>query len=139
MEKIQYPKFLVGSFIFDSNNRLFLRTTPDQGDRYTCINAKVEWGKKIEETIVDSVLYKTNLKVENFEFIGLTNGLDIKVQNSLEPVHMIFADYKVHVSNIDDFKQESDRKYKWLKPEEWLKLDDDEFAPYIKEIIQKLV
>ena len=139
MENKKYPKLMVGSFIFNSKNKLFLRTTPNQGDRYTCINAKVEWGKKIEETIVDSVLQKTNLKVENFDLIGLTNGLNLKIPNSEEPVHMIFADYKVYVNNIDDFKQESDREYQWLTPEEWLKLDDDKFGPYIKEIIQKLV
>jgi len=139
MEEKKYPKFIVGSFIINSEGKLFLRTTPSQENRYTCINAKVEWGKKIEETIINSVKEKTNLEVRNFELIGLTNGLNISVPESEETTHMIFADYKVFVDSINEFKQETEREYQWLTPTEWLKLDDNKFGPYIKEIIHKLL
>lgn len=139
MEGKKYPKFIVGSFIINSDGKLFLRTTPSQEDRYTCINAKVEWGKTIEETLINSVKEKTNLEIKNFELIGLTNGLNISVPNSNETTNMIFADYKVFIDDKTEFKQEAEREYQWLTPLEWLKLDDGKFGPYIKEIIQKLV
>ncbi|HNW71673.1 MAG TPA: NUDIX domain-containing protein [Candidatus Paceibacterota bacterium] len=137
MEDKKYPKFVVGSFIINSDGKLFLRTTPSQGEKYTCINAKVEWGKTIEETLINSVKEKTNLEIKNFEFIGLTNGLNIPISNS-ETTNMIFADYKVFIDDISEFKQDSEREYQWLTPAEWLKLDNNKFGPYIKEIIQKL-
>lgn len=138
MEK-KYPKFVVGSFIFNKNNELFLRATHSQEGKYTCINSKVEWGKTVEETLINSVKKKTNLEVKNFELIGITNGLNIYIPNSEELTNMIFADYKVSVLDLNDFKQEENREYKWLKPEDWLKIGDNKFAPYIKEIIKKLV
>lgn len=138
MEK-QYPKFVVGSFIINTLGQLFLRTTPSQDNKYTCINAKVLWGKTIQETIIDSVQEKTNLKVSKSELIGLTDGLNIPMPNGEDPANMIFADYKVFVDDTSTFNQEEEREYKWLKPEEWLELKDDEFGPYIKEIIEKLV
>ena len=138
MEEKKYPKFIVGSFIINSDGKLFLRTTPSQENKYTCVNAKVEWGKTIEETLINSIKEKTNLEIKNFELIGLTDGLNIPIPNS-EPTNMIFADYKVFIDDISEFKQESEREYQWLTPSEWLKMDDNKFGPFIKQIIHKLV
>jgi len=139
MEDKKYPKFVVGSFIFNSSGELFLRETPSQNKTYTCVNEKVEWGKTIEETIINSVQEKTNLKVLKFELIGLTNGINILNSQSEELTNMIFADYKVFVDSVENFKQETERGYQWLKPKDWLKLDEDKFGQYIREIIEKLV
>src|SRR3989338_2814805 len=114
MEDKKYPKFVVGSFIFNSSGELFLRETPSQNKTYTCVNEKVEWGKTIEETIINSVQEKTNLKVLKFELIGLTNGINILNSQSEELTNMIFADYKVFVDSVENFKQETERGYQWL-------------------------
>ena len=79
------------------------------------------------------------MEIKNFELIGLTNGLNISVPNSNETTHMVFADYKVFIDNINEFKQDTERECQWLTPAEWLNLDDNKFGPYIKEIIQKLI
>ena len=139
MEEKKYPKFVVGSFIINSEGKLFLRTTPSQENKYTCINSKLEWGKTIEETLINSVKEKTNREIKNFELIGLTDGLNIPISNSNETTNMVFADYKVFIDNMSEFKQEEEREYQWLTPLEWLKFDDNKFGPYIKEIVQKLV
>ena len=39
MEK-RYPKFVVGAFILNDKGQLFLRTTPSQDNKFTCINQK---------------------------------------------------------------------------------------------------
>ena len=64
MKEKKYPKFIVGSFIINSDGKLFLRATPSQENKYTCINAKVEWGKTIEETLLNSVLIAQSEKSE---------------------------------------------------------------------------
>lgn len=138
MEEKRFPKFVVGSFLLDRDGKLFLRTTPSQGNKFTCINAKVEWGKTIKETIIESVREKTNLRVEKFELISLTDGINIEMPDGKEPVNMIFADYKVFVDDLAAFKQQEDREYRWLDPKEWLKMENDKFGPYIKEVIVNL-
>jgi len=138
MEK-KYPKFVVGAFIFNDKGEFFLRTTPSQDNKFTCINGKVEWGKTIEETLRKNVKEKTNLDIKTFELIGLTDGLNISASDNPEPINMIFADYKVTVENQSNFISNDDREYKWLLPNDWLKMDKNSFGPYILEIIEKLV
>lgn len=138
MEK-KYPKFVVGAFIFSDKGKLFLRTTPSQDNKFTCINGKVEWGKTIEQTLRENVKEKTNLDISSYELLGLTDGLNITSSDNPEATNMVFADYKVLAGDAGDFKSNSDREYRWLTPQEWLKLDEALFGPYIREIIEKLV
>jgi hypothetical protein len=134
----KYPKFVVGAFIFNNAGELFLRTTPNQANKYTCINGKVEWGKTIAETLAANVKEKTNLEIKSWELIGLTDGLNISNSSDTEIVNLIFADYRVSVDDISKFKSDSDRQYQWLVPSAWLNLGEDNFGPYIYEIIKKL-
>lgn len=138
MEK-KYPKFVVGAFMLNDKGELFLRTTPKQDNKYTCINEKVEWGSTIEETLRKNIKEKTNLDMKSFALIGLTDGLNIAATDNPEPNNLIFADYKVFVKNINEFKSDDERKHKWLLPSEWLKIDKALFGPYIREVIEKLV
>ena len=140
MDDKKYPKFVVGSFILSPSGKLFLRTSPTINNKFTCINGKVEWGKTIEETLKENVFKKTNLEIVKFELIGLTNGLNISINDKGDVTHMIFADYKVFVK--DETKYISDdpnRKYEWLTPREWLAKGKDSFGPYIYQVIEKLV
>ena len=135
----KYPKLVAGAFIFNNKGELFLRTTPSQGNRYTCVNGRVEWGETLEETLRKNVEEKTNLRIKSFELIGLTDGLDITSPDSPEPIHMVFADYKVAVEDAPRFKSNnSERKHAWLLPAKWLEMDQQSFGPYIREIIERL-
>lgn len=137
--KIKYPKFVVGAFILNDKGELFLRTTPSQGNKYTCVNGAVEWGRTIERTLAKNVREKTNLEIDSFKLLGVTDGLNIKTPESPELVHMIFADYLVTTKSNHRFKSDSDRECQWLLPSEWLKMSEDAFGPYIYEVIKKLV
>ena len=136
--KIKYPKLVVGAFIINNEGELFLRSTPSQGNKYTCVKGAVEWGRTIERTLAKNIRDKTNLEMESFSLIGLTDGLNISSTDSPEVVNMIFADYKVTTKINHKFKSDSDRGYKWLLPSEWLKMDENMFGPYIYEVIKKL-
>lgn len=133
----KYPRFIVGAFILDHDGKLFLRTSPNIKNRFTCINGKVEWGDTIEQTIKRNVKEKTNLEITDLNLIGLTDGLNIDVPSS-EPINMIFADYVVRVRDIAEFKSEQDRKFEWLYPAEWLAKGEDAFGPYIYDVIKKI-
>ncbi|MFA5748394.1 MAG: NUDIX domain-containing protein [Candidatus Absconditabacterales bacterium] len=136
--KNKHPELVIGAFIINNKNELFLRTTPSQNDKYTCVNGKIAWGETIEKTLKNQVKEKTNLEIESYELIGLTNGLNIISNSNPEPINMIFADYIVRINNLDKFKSDEKRKYKWLLPKEWLKMEKDKFGPYIREVILKI-
>lgn len=136
--KIKYPKLVVGAFVFNNEGELFLRTTPSQGNKYTCINGAVEWGRTIERTLAKNVREKTNLEMDSFKLIGLTDGLNIEIPGERELVNLVFADYRVTTKSNHKFTSDSDRECKWLLPAQWLKMGEEAFAPYIYDIIKKL-
>lgn len=133
------PKFVIGAFILNKKGEMLLRTTPSQQDKYTCINSSIEWGDTILKTLEKNVKSKTNLDIESVSLIGLTDGLNIEGKNKNELVHMVFADYRVYIKDSSLLKEEEGRKYKWQKPKDWIKEDENIFGPYILEIVKKLV
>lgn len=136
--KIKYPRLVLGAFILNDQGELFLRTTPNQGNKFTCVNGALEWGRTLEKALAKNVREKTNLEMESFKLIGLTDGLNIQVPGERELVNMVFADYIVTTKSNHKFKSDSDRECKWLLPNEWLKMEEEAFAPYIYDIIKKL-
>ncbi|MFH2062728.1 MAG: hypothetical protein ABIJ46_01080 [bacterium] len=138
MSEEKKPKFLAGAFIFDPAGRLYLRSTPSQNDRFTCINGEIKWGQTIDSIIRENVKKKTNLDVEKLELIGLTDGLDVQGTDG-EKIHMIFADYLVKVGKVDRFiTDKPERRGEWHTPEEWRAMGQDKFGQYIYEIVEKL-
>lgn len=137
-KKEKFPRLVVGSFIFDAIGRLYLRRSPRVEEKFTCINDKVKWGQRVEETLKKSVKKKTNLDIDSIEFVALTDGLGLKDDNGKD-LHLIFADYKVSVSDISEFKSNDDtREGQWLSVNDWIELGEKEFGPYIFEILKKL-
>ena len=136
--KIKYPRLILGAFILNDQGELFLRTTPSQGNKYTCVNGALEWGRTIEKALAKNVRHKTNLEMDSCKLIILTDGLNIEIPGERELVNMVFADYSVTVKSNHKFKSDSDRECKWLLPSEWLKMGKEAFAPYIYEIVEKL-
>lgn len=138
MEK-KYPKFVVGAFVINKDGELFLWKKP--GEYFTCPNFKVLWGESIEETLRNGLKSKMGVDVAGYSFINLVEGLHIKTGES-EETNLIFADYRISLVDDDAFDPSgdySDREYRWLKPEEWVELDDEEFGPYITEAVTRLV
>ena len=135
----KYPKFVVGAFIMNKNNELFLWKNKHG---FVCPNFKLLLNKTIEDTFRDGIKEKTGFKITKHIFIDLIEGLNIKIDNIGNTTHLIFADYKITISNENDFNppaKYSDREYKWLKPREWLELNHDIFGSYITNTIKHLV
>ncbi len=137
-EEKKYPKVIVGAFIFNDKGELFLKTSPGQNNKYTCVNGKVEWGESFEDAVKRIIKNKTGLTALEVEFIGATNGLNIKQPDGAEDKHMVFLDHKAIVGDFEKLKMEGKREYKWMPVEEWLKIDKSIFGQYIYEIIEKL-
>lgn len=134
----KYPKLVIGSFLINDKNQIFLRTTPRQNNKYTCINDKVIWGNTIKETIKSGIKEKTNLNVTKIKLIDLSDGLNLNNVDGQNNVHLVFADHLVWVDNTNEFKMNENRDYKWLTVQEWLAQDKNIFGPYISPVLAKI-
>ncbi|MFH1822965.1 MAG: nucleotide exchange factor GrpE [Patescibacteria group bacterium] len=138
-EEKKYPKVIVGAFIFNDKDELFLTKGVKWHNKYVCPGGRVEVGEKIEETLRREIKEETNLDIEIIKFIGVADGFDVNDKYIKEDNHLIFLDYKVKAKNAKKIKlNEEAFSYKWLELSEWLKKDINEFAPYTYEVLQKL-
>lgn len=137
-EEEKYPKIIAGAFIFNKDGELLMIRMPAWNNKLCAVGGKVEIGEKIEDAVKREVKEETNLDIEELEFIGLTEGMDLG-ENASDYKHLIFVDYKVVVSNSDEIKlNEEGESFEWDVIDEWLAKDQKEFAPYIYDVIKKL-
>jgi len=138
-KEIKFPRVVVGAFIFNERNELFLTKGVKWHNKYVCVGGRVEAGEKIEDTLEREVKEETNMKVEDFEFIGVVDGFDVHDKYTVDDDHLIFLDYKVKAKSTKKIKLNDEASsYKWLPVEKWLKKEKKEFAPYTYEVIERL-
>lgn len=124
---------MIGLFIIDENNKIYLRTKPDQTIGFRCINEQLFAGQNIDDIIHRSVKSSTNLNIFNYDLLSVSQGSNL-IKNG-EQCDMLFVDYLVKVLDSKDFNGELNRKHVWQGVDEWLELEDAEFGLYIKNII----
>jgi len=123
-EKYQYPKVIVGAFIFNEKDELFLIKSPKWSNYYVCPGRKVEEGESLKEALVRETKEETNMDLENIEFLTVIDGLGLK-EYKKEDNHLIFINYKARSKSIKKIKLNDEATgYKWLKPEDWLKKEN---------------
>jgi hypothetical protein len=131
MQKI--PLVMIGSFILDEQDYLYLRTKPNKDTGYRCLNEQLFEGQEIEEVLKKSVKAATNLEIQKYELLHVSQGHSVPLNG--ETYDMVFVDHLVRVSGKENFKGDESRKDKWQEVDEWLQMDEKEFGPYIKNVI----
>src|SRR3989339_557833 len=135
MSEKKYPRVVVGVFIFNDKDELFLMKAPCWENKYTVPGGKIEYGEKIKDAVEREIREETNMKIENIEFMGVSEGLKLGEKYKKDQKHLIFLNYKARARKTDKIKLSDEGvKYRWLKPEEWLQKDLGEFT---REIIEK--
>ena len=134
--KRNYPRVIAGAFIFNDKDELLLVKQPKWHNKYANIGGKVELGERIEDAARREAKEETNLDIFDLEFIDIIDGLDLEKSYKLNNNHFIFVDYKVKTKNDKKIKlNEEIVEYKWMKLDEWLKLKESKFAPYVFEVL----
>lgn len=126
---------MIGSFVVNPDSKLYLQTKPGQTSGFRCLNEQL-FNDSIEDTIKISVKEKTGLNVKNYKLINVTEGFDVPKDG--EKHHMVFVDYVVYVDTMEGLKTDTTRISEWLTCDEWLKKDESDFAPYIKNVVKDL-
>lgn len=135
-EEKQYPRLVVGAFIFNDKNELFMISSVQWKGLYTVPGGKVEIDETLEEAVKREIKEETEMDLKNIKFISVSEGLGLYDNYTKPENHLVFVNYRAEAVNDDVIKlNEEGLKYKWLKPEDWLK--GNNVAPTAREIIEK--
>lgn len=119
----KYPRAIVGAFIFNEKDELFLMKTVQFHNKYNVPGGSVELGETIEEACIRETKEETNMDIEDLEFMGVSDGLNLNNKIYKKPEnHLIFINYKARVKGEPKIKLNKEATdYKWRPVSEWLK------------------
>ncbi len=125
-DKQKYPKVVVGAFVFNEKDELFLMKTKQWKNLYTVPGGGVELNETMVEAAKREVKEETNIDIKNMELIPVSEGLNLTNDIYSKPEdHLIFINFKAEVKEVKNIKLNKEGTgYKWLKPKEWLKRKD---------------
>lgn len=119
-EEKKYPKVVVGAFIFNDHNELFLMKSPKWRDQYICPGGAVELGETLTDAVKREVKEETDMEIERIEFLAVVDGYDVNDGYGKDDNHLIFLSYRTQARAADKIKlNEEGTKYKWRKVEDW--------------------
>lgn len=128
------PLIMIGSFLINDKDEIYLRTKPGKETGFRCLNEQLLEGVSIEETIKRGLKEKTGLVANEIKLLNVSEGFDIP-KDGIE-YHMVFIDHLVSVSDLSKYNVPEDRLHKWQTREDWLNEDTSIFAPYIRNSIE---
>lgn len=126
MDHKHYPEPVVGTFILNAQNQLFLMKSHKWSNLYVVPGGHIEIGETIEEAIVREVKEETNLEVNNPDFICLWEFIQEKEFH--EKKHMLFLDYVVHTNGNKAVLNEEAEEYLWVERQDIFKLPLEKYT-----------
>lgn len=121
----KYPKAVVGVFIFNEKDELFLMRSPHFYNKYSTPGGKIEMNEAAAKAAEREVKEETNLKISDIEFVGLFDALNIKKIYKSGDNHLLCCIYRAKAKSTDKVVLNSEgTAYKWRKASEWLKNKD---------------
>lgn len=131
----QYPEPVVGPLIYNDQGEIFLIQNPKSGDFWTIPGGHIEWGEKMEETLIREVKEETNLDIDQIEFISAAEG--IKLKSFLKDKHFIFLNFLAHWSGGEPKLSVEMTEYVWVNPNK--AKEEMKLAPSIIDMIDKFI
>ena len=138
--KEKRPRVIVGAFIFNDKNELFLMKTVQWSNKYTVPGGGLEPGEELEEAVKREVKEETDMDIENLEFIGFTNAYDVNEKYKKAYNHLVFFDFIARVKGEPKIKLNKEGVgYKWFKIDDLIKKGDSIFPhKYLLKILEKI-
>lgn len=122
-----YPEATVGALIVNDKGEVLIVRSKKWGEKYTVPGGHIELGERAEDAIVREVREETGLESTAIELLTIQQAIYPKDYHKHE--HYIFMDYvcKARSSDVTLDGREL-QSYLWVKPEEALKLDLEEYT-----------
>ena len=130
-----YPEATVGALIVNAKGEVLLVRSEKWGQKYTVPGGHIELGERAEDAIVREVKEETGLDSVAEELLIVQQAIYPKDYHKHE--HYIFMDY---VCRATSFEVKLDgrelQSYLWVKPQDALKMDLEE---YTRNFVEKFI
>ncbi len=122
-----YPEATVGALVVNEKGEVLIVRSKKWYDKYTVPGGHIELGERAEDAIRREVKEETGLDAEPVELLIVQQAIYPK--NFHKHEHYVFMDYvlKAKSSRVELDGREL-QEYVWVKPEEALKLDLEEYT-----------
>jgi len=122
-----YPEATVGALVVNEKGEVLIVRSHKWGDKYTVPGGHIELGERAEDAIRREVKEETGLEAEPVELLIVQQAIYPKAFHKHE--HYIFMDYVLKAKSskvkLDGLELQD---YVWVKPEEALKLNLEEYT-----------
>ena len=122
-----YPEATVGALVVNEKGEVLIVRSHKWGDKYTVPGGHIELGERAEDAIRREVKEETGLDAEPVELLIVQQAIYPKDFHKHE--HYIFMDYVLKATSSRVVLDGRELQYYvWVKPEEALKLDLEEYT-----------
>lgn len=132
-----YPEATVGALVVNSKGEVLIVRSRKWYDKYTVPGGHIELGESAEDAIRREVKEETGLDAEPVELLIVQQAIYPK--HFYKHEHYLFMDYVLEAKSSEvklDMRELQD--YVWIKPEEALKLDLEEYTRnFVNKFLEK--
>lgn len=126
MTQANYPEPVVGAFIINRENKLFLMKSHKWSDLWVVPGGHIEGGETIEQALKREVQEETNMDITKPEFICLWEFIHGKQYHDKR--HMLFLNYRVGALSCTVKLNNEGQEYGWFTEEETKKLPLEQYT-----------
>ncbi len=118
----EMPRVIVGAFIFNDKDELFLMKGVHYQNKYICPGGHVELGETLIDVLKREIKEETNIDLIDIEFVSIGETVKLKRQEGKQDSHHIYVNYKARAKTDKKIKLNDEaREYKWLTIDDWKK------------------
>ena len=126
MSAQQYPEPVVGLFILNKNDELFLMKSHKWKGKYVVPGGHIEVGETIEQAIIREAKEETALDVTMEKYLCLWEF--IAEQGFHKSKHMLFLNYLVRTNSTDVTLNDEGQEYIWVPIKDALKIPMEKYT-----------
>lgn len=120
MNKIAYPEPIVGAFIMNTDNKIFLMKSHKWSNMWVVPGGHIELNETIEQALKREAKEETNLDITHPEFLCLFEF--INESEFHDKRHMLFLNYRVQTTSQHVILNNEAQEYGWFGKDEALQL-----------------
>lgn len=122
----KYPEPVVGAFIFNPQEQLFLMKSHKWKDLYVVPGGHIEVGETMEKALKREVKEETGLEIFGSKFICIWEF--ISEEGFHKQKHMLFLNFRVKTKSSKAILGNEAQDYIWIEPKKALKLPLEKYT-----------
>ncbi len=121
-----YPEPTVGALILNNEGKILLVKTYKWKDKYIIPGGHIELGETMEEALKREIKEETNLDITDLNFLCAKEN--VFGDEFHKKKHLIWLTFSCKANGNNVILNKEGQDYKWIYPEEALKLPIDSFS-----------